>query len=112
PRWSVWMFFERQKLHVREAHFRHVVGKRLGHLTVGERTTVVFHLAAPRTEMNFINREWFAVVFAPGAILHPFCIAKLVPGRVDDRCSVWRVFSGLGVRICFEERWSMWRVDR
>src|SRR6185503_14743068 len=90
PRWSIWMFLERQKLHVGEAQFRDVVGKRLGHLTISERTILVFHLAAPRTEVNFVNREWLAEVFASGASLHPLCITKLVPRRVDNRRSVRR----------------------
>src|ERR1041384_623099 len=105
------MFLERQKLHMREAHLLNVAGKRLGHLTISERTILIFHLAAPRTEMDLVNREWLSEVFAPRAILHSTCIAQFLTRRVDNRGSVWRNFSELRVRISFEKRRSIRRAN-
>src|ERR1044071_1097673 len=105
------MFFEWQKLDVCEAHLLDVVGKRLGHLTVSERAILVFYPAAPRTEVDFVNRKWFAEVFTTGATLHPLRIAKLVPRRVDNRRSVRWDLSELSVRISFEKWRSIRRAD-
>src|SRR5215213_8585242 len=105
------MFLERQELDVREAHLSNVVCERLGHLAICKRTIVFFRVSSPRAEVDFVDREWLAEVFAAGAILHPLRIAKLVPGIVDNRRSVRRSFCVLRVRICFEKRLAARSAD-
>src|SRR5215218_4993882 len=85
PRWPIRMFFEWKKLHVCETHFADVVGQRLSHLTISERTVLVFHLSSPRAEVDFVDRERLAKVFATRAILDPFSVTKFILRGIDDR---------------------------
>src|ERR1043166_3331018 len=47
PRWTIRMFFKWQKLDVREAHLSDIVGERLSHFTIRERTIPFCRVSSP-----------------------------------------------------------------
>src|SRR5882672_12354863 len=106
------MFLKRQKLDMRKTHFQDVVRKRPGHFAIAERPILFsFNLTTPRSEVNFIDRQRLAKVFATGAFLHPLGITKPVVRLEDYRRSIRRDLSIKRVRISFKKGWQTRRLD-
>src|SRR2546422_10119851 len=97
------MFFERQKLNVRETVFDYVVSEQRRNLAISQGSIVFFRNSPPRSQMHFVDRKWFAPRLSLLALSYPGAIMELVRRLEYDRGSLWRHLHHERVGIGFEK---------
>jgi hypothetical protein len=85
PRAREGMLHHRHQLDVREPEIRDIVGELVRQLQVVERAIAVERVAAPRAEMNLVDRHRRAQRVTLRAALEPFGVGPFVARPIHDR---------------------------
>src|SRR5690349_10857234 len=80
------MFHQREKFHVRKSEIFHITNELGLHLTISERAIVFFHLTAPASKVDFINRVRFCVAGLVAFLLLPLLVGPCMAAFPNDGC--------------------------
>jgi hypothetical protein len=111
PRTREGMLHHGQQLDVREPEVGDVVGKLVGELVVRQRTVSVQRVAAPRAEVDLVDRQRAAERIRGGAAFEPFLVAPDVFRVPDHRRVRGRHFGVEGKRVALETHAAVLRSD-
>src|SRR5262245_26805564 len=95
------MLGQRQKFEVREPHLLHVFRKQRRYFPITQPPAALFRDAAPRSEVDFINRYRRIQGASAAAFLHPLLIPPFVVEIPNDRTRARRRFGMKSKRVCF-----------
>src|SRR5215813_13510100 len=86
-----------------ESHFGSIGYKLLGEFAICQISPVLDQVAAPRAEMDFVNRNGRLAIVALPTLRHPSSVLPQMSRRLDnDRRGLWRPLRALGLRIRLE----------
>jgi len=106
PAWVVGMLRHGKELDMREAHPLDVVNEGAGQVAVAER--LADGLLAPRSKVDFVDREGRLKRIALASSLHPGVIGPRELARIPDEARVlWRHFEARGKRVGLEHGQSV-----
>src|ERR1700686_3395679 len=71
PRAVEWILRDRHQFQMRETHFGCVGDELVSELAIGQIPPILGQVAAPRAEMDFVDREGGLTIVAPPALGHP-----------------------------------------
>ena len=105
PRAVERIFGDRHQLEMRETHFGCVGDELVGELAIRQIPPVLGQVAAPRAEMDFVDRDRRLAIVALPALGHPPPILPQMSRRLgDDRGRVGRPLGPLGLRVRLERQ--------
>src|SRR5215813_8575983 len=88
-----------------ESHFGSIGYKLLGEFAICQISPVLDQVAAPRAEMDFVNRNGRLAIVALPTLRHPSSVLPQMSRRLDnDRRGLWRPLRALGLRIRLERQ--------
>jgi hypothetical protein len=99
PRPAERVVHDGEKLDVREAEVRRVVGELVGELEVRERAIALDGVPSPRPEVDLVDRERPRMRLRRSPPREPLSIAPLVPGHRGDRRRLRRLLRAERERI-------------
>src|SRR5207237_5074822 len=88
-----------------KTHVAHIGDELVGELTIGQIPPLLGKIAAPRAEMDLVNRDRRLAIVAPPALRHPSAVVPDMARRVGDhrRRAGWPL-GLLGLRIGLERQ--------